>query len=359
MRALPRPKRISFLRPAKKIEGMVHFLNKLIFFFNLLAAVLLGLSWVLPYLPPHRFPSLALLSLMVPLLILVNLVFLIYWAILLKKRFWLSFVVLLISYFHFHPFYNFSKTSDLLKSEDSIKIMSYNVRLFNAYEKSVPANVELVMENYLNKINPDVLCIQEYYLRHKVDFSEFPYQYVHFKNTKMKLGNAIFSKYPLINKGAFDFKNSSNNTLYADVVKGKDTLRVYSTHLQSIGILPEVKFLQESNNTRLIRKISAAFKKQEAQIKAILAHKAKTRHPVVICGDFNNTPFSYSYRKLKGEMQDAFLQQGAGLGTTFLFDRFPLRIDYILVSQDLDVLQFETLQNGFSDHKAIWTSVGW
>ena len=163
----------------------------------------------------------------------------------------------------------------------------------------------------------------------------------------MKMGNAIFSKNPLINKGAFDFKDTGNNTIYADVVKGKDTLRVYSVHLQSIGILPEVQFLQDTDNSRLRNKFVSAFEKQQFQIDAIQNHKQKAKHLVIICGDFNNTPFSYSYRKMKGTMNDSFKERGNGFGATFLFDCFSLRIDDILISPALELLSFMTLKNTF------------
>lgn len=76
-------------------------------------------------------------------------------------------------------------------------------------------------------------------------------------------------------------------------------------------------------------------------------------------GDFNNTPFSYTYHTLQAGMQDAFVERGHGLGTTFLFDSYPMRIDYILVSPQLNVLSFETVKKSFSDHYPISATVGW
>lgn len=338
---------------------MGKFFNTIVYWVNLIMAFLLLLSFVIPYLPPSRFPTIALLSLLVPLLIILNIFFALYWAFQLRRRFFISATVVVISYFYFNAFYKFSSENDTLEFENTLTVMSYNVRLFNRYEKKPAGDVVNTMKTYFETETPDVICIQEHYLPNKVDFSEYPYRYEHFKTSKTKLGNAIFSKYPLINKGAFDFKNTGNNTIYADIVKGKDTLRVYSVHLQSIGILPEVTFLQDLDNKRLRRKFAEAFEKQQFQIDAIQSHKRKTKNRVIICGDFNNTPFSYSYRKMKGTMKDAFREQGNGLGTTFLFDRFPLRIDYIFASEELEVVSFKTLKNTFSDHYAIRATLGW
>lgn len=338
---------------------MRKFLNKLIYWGNLLAAFLLLISFILPYLPPKNFPTISLLSLVVSLLIIVNILFAIYWAVQLRRRFFISFTVLFISYFYFNVFYEVSSKGDTSLYKNTLNILSYNVRLFNAYEKNPKADASQTISEILSEETPDVVCVQEYYKPNKIDFSAYPYQYIHFNSEKAKLGHAIFSKFPLINTGSFDFENTYNNTLYADVVKGKDTLRVYSTHLQSLGIIPRVSFLQESDNEKLRKRVSGAFEKQQAQIAAILEHKQKTSHPVIICGDFNNTPFSYSYRKLKDGMQDAFRERGNGLGTTFKFENFPMRIDYIFASKGLDILSFDTMEKTFSDHYPVRATIGW
>lgn len=338
---------------------MGKFFKRIIFWFNLVAALLMGVSFVLPYLPPSQYPIISVLSLGVPVLILINIVFALFWLLLLNKRFLLSFSVLLISLFYFNIFYEISSEANPSEYENTLSILSYNVRLFNAFEKKSYGDVAFIFDEIVANTDPDIIFIQEYYRDNSIDFSAYPYHYKRYKSKSAKLGHAIFSKYPLVNQGAFDFEDSSNNALYADVVKGKDTIRLYNVHLQSFGIIPEVQFLQESDKEKLLRRISTNFKKQEAQIYAILKHKAKTKHPVILSGDFNNTPFSYTYRKFGDDMQDGFRERGNGLGTTFWFDRFPLRIDYIFASPDFDFLTFETFKKTFSDHQAIHATVGW
>lgn len=333
--------------------------NKLIYWGTLLAAILLLISFVLPYLPPKRFPTLSLLSLIVSLLILVNMLFAIYWAVQRNRNFFLPFAVLFISYFYFNVFYEVSSEGDASQFKNTLSVLSYNVRLFNAYEKHPGTEVSQIIDEILFEEHPDIVCVQEYYKPNTVDFSIYPYQYIHFKSEKAKLGHAIFSKYPLLNTGGFDFHDTYNNTLFADVVKGKDTLRIYSVHLQSLGIIPRVSFLQDSDNEKLRKRVSGAFEKQQNQIEAILEHRKQTKYPVIVCGDFNNTPFSYSYRKLKEGMQDAFRERGNGLGTTFKFEKFPMRIDYIFASEGLEIISFDTLKKTFSDHYAVRATVGW
>lgn len=340
---------------------MGRFFNRVIYWGNLLAALLLLISFILPYLPPKSFPTLSLLSLFVPLIIILNIIFALYWAIQLRARFLLSFTVLFISYFYFNVFYEISEEGDASQYKNTLSVLSYNVRIFNGYMKDPDLKKKSVeiMSEILKEYDPDLLCIQEYYRFNKIDFSAYPYKYIHYRQPRSEVGYAYFSKYPLINTGGFDFKESSNNTLYADVVKGEDTIRVYNVHLQSMRIIPRVSYLKETDNEKLKNHISSAFEKQQDQIDAILKHQRNTNHPIIVCGDFNNTPFSYTYRMLKNDKQDSFRDRGNGLGTTFEFDRFPMRIDYILASKELDFLNFKTINKTFSDHRAILATVGW
>ena len=163
----------------------------------------------------------------------------------------------------------------------------------------------------------------------------------------------------MINEGAFDFEDSNNNTIYADILKGEDTLRVYNLHLQSIGILPRVSTLQEGNKDKLRKRMSKTFIKQQSQAEEIIQHKMTSSYPVLLCGDFNNTSFSYVYRKIKSEMTDAFDEHGKGIGTTYMFDFFPMRLDYIMTSKDLNVVQFKTHKESFSDHYPLSAIIGW
>ena len=331
--------------------------NKLIYWINLLVAFILLISFVLPYIPPQRFPTLSLLSLAVFPLIIINFLFVIYWIFKLKLKVLISASILLIAHFHFGSFIQFSSEENNLDSSNSISILSYNVHLFNAYEdKPAQQLVPKILSEIIELKKPEIICIQEYYSDNQADFSAYPYQFIHYKE-KNKLGHAIFSKYPLINKGSFEFDKTYNNSIYADVIKGNDTLRIYNLHLNSFGIRPSVSLLQEGDKEKFRKRISKAFAKQERQSEKILNHKNNSSYPVLLCGDFNNTSFSYVYRKLSHSMNDAFVESGNGMGTTYLFDSFPMRIDYILASKELEVVQFETIKKSFSDHYPIFATV--
>ena len=225
------------------------------------------------------------------------------------------------------------------------------MRLFNAYQKDIDrTKISEVISSTLKIAKPDVIFIQEYYRKATQKFPGYPYRYIHFKNKNIGLGYAIFSKYPLLNTGAFDFEKTNNKSLYADLVKGTDTLRLYNVHLKSIGITASVNSLQEQDKEKLFKRLATTFERQQEHTEVILKHMNTTKHPIVLAGDFNNTAFSYVYRKLQQNMNDAFIEKGKGLGTTFMFDYYPMRIDYIFGSKQLEVLEFTSLKQTFSDH---------
>ncbi|MEZ4858150.1 MAG: endonuclease/exonuclease/phosphatase family protein [Flavobacteriaceae bacterium] len=338
----------------------VQFLGKLLFWINIVLALLLLVSFILPYLPPTSFPTLSVLSLAVSPLILLNLLFAVYWFLRFKRRFWFSATIVVIAYFLFPAFFEISSEGDVSEYSQSISVMTYNVRLFNAYEKK--PNVQEVassISKLLKEETPDVVCIQEYYLGNTADFSAYPYQFIHFKDSTHKLGHAIFSKHPIVNQGAFDFEKTYNNSIFADITVGKDTIRVYNLHLQSLGILPTVDFIQQKGTEKIRNKISETFVKQERQVAAILAHKKAINYPIIIAGDFNNTAFSYIYKQLKEGMIDAFEEGGNGLGASFYFNHYPLRIDFILASEKFEIINFIHSKESFSDHRPIFAKLAW
>lgn len=333
-------------------------LNSLLYAVNILVAFLLLCSFILPYLSPQKVGWIALLSIAVSPLILCNVLFFVYWCLRLRKQAILSGLILLASWLLFHSFFKFSSTSEI-ETNNTLSVLSYNVRLFNAYE---PKSDLLEIEEFKQLVGsekPDVIFIQEYYKEKPITIEGYPFSYVHYKRDNIKLGHAIFSKYPLLNKGAFDFNYSYNNILFADIVKANDTLRLYNLHLQSLGIKPEVDLIQSEKREIIFNRVSSAFKKQERQMLTLLEHAAKNKYKTVLGGDFNNTAYSYVYQKLAQHYQDGFQEKGSGLGTTFWVKHYPMRIDYLMASKEVDVLSFKTFTSTFSDHNPIFMRVGW
>lgn len=341
----------------------LNFINKSMFFFNIVLTMLTFIAYVLPFLAPNLFPILSVLTLFLPLMLILNVLFFIYWLLQFKKQIFLSTIVLLIGFTFINKFYKFSKTN-IEKTDKDFVVMSYNVRLFNLYNWIADKNVSKEISLFIKEKNPDILCLQEYSNKNKVDFRIFNHKYVFIEGKNTKLGQAIFSKYPIINKGVIAFPNSTNNAIYADVKRGKDTLRIYSIHLQSVKITPDVHEIDEDiqngvtqeKSLRMLKRFSHAFSKQQQQASIIRKHKSDCKYPIIICGDMNNSAFSYVYRSVKGDLKDTFEEAGSGFGKSFNFKYYPARIDYIFTDKKFNVKSFSNYPDfKNSDHFPVLT----
>lgn len=332
------------------------FIDKLLWLINRILAVLLLLSFILPFLPPKTFSALSVLSLGVALLILVNVLFFLYWLVKLKKQFILSLVVLTIGYFSFGSLYKFS-SSKHIDASGNFKVMNYNVRLFNLYKWIPEDSVEIKIVDLIKTEAPDILSLQEYHPHKNVDLSFFKHKFEKLSGKKTKYGQAIFSNFPIINSGSVEFPNTSNNAIFVDIVMHTDTVRVYNVHLESMRINTKVESLKKEDSERLFKRIGTTFKMQQFQSELFLKHKNECKYKMIICGDFNNTAFSYVYRKIRGDLNDTFKEAGNGFGRTYDFKFFPVRIDFIFADDEFAVNGFKAYNDHYSDHYPIMTTL--
>ncbi|MEE9407805.1 MAG: endonuclease/exonuclease/phosphatase family protein [Polaribacter sp.] len=331
------------------------FVDKILYLVNSLLATLLLFSYLLPYVSPNTIPVLAVLSLFVPVLLFINLGFVIYWLIKLKRRLTLSLTVLIIGWFIITPFYKISSNSSSLNND--LKIMSYNVKTFDLFtKKQENASFENGFE-FISDKNPDILAVQEYYKSSKINLN-FPYKYVKLKSRNNKFGMAIYSKFKIINSGSLDFKNTANNIIFTDIIKEKDTIRIYNIHLESLRIKPNEENFGQKNSEKLIKRMSGTFKKQAAQLELFLAHEKQWKGKKIVCGDFNNTAYSWIYNQVSKNKKDTFLEAGKGFGKTYNY-WFPMRIDFILTDDEAIINQFNSFSVGYSDHYPVMSKVNW
>ncbi|MDC0177206.1 endonuclease/exonuclease/phosphatase family protein [Polaribacter sp.] len=330
-------------------------LDQFLYVINSLLATLLLLSYLLPYVSPNSIPIFAVLSLFVPILLLINLVFVVYWLIQLKKQFFLSLFILLIGYFTITPFYKMSLKNTSLNTD--LKVMSYNVRIFNHWKWSEEENIKQKIFSLVEINDPDVLVIQENIALKKYEFS-YPYKYLKSKNKNSDLGMAIYSKLPIIERGSLDLENTSNNIIYADIVRKKDTIRIYNLHLQSFSISLDKENFGRENSKKLLATLKENFKKQAKQTAKFLAHEQQWKGKKIVAGDFNNTAYSWVYNQISENKKDAFIQAGKGFGKTFKY-LFPMRIDFILSDEKASINQFKYFSEKYSDHYPIIARINW
>ncbi len=336
--------------------------DKFIFILNSLAATALLFSYLLPHIPPKSFPLLSVLSLGVPVLIILNALFLVYWIFRLKRQVLLSLIVLLLGYKYVAGFVRIPVGDDEIKKVSDLSLMSYNVRMFNAYEWTSRKDIPEKITGFIKENDPDILCIQEHYIGAAELARIYPYEYVKLKGKNAEFGSAIFSKLPIINQASLDFpQHGNNNAIYTDIVVNKtDTVRIFNVHFQSLNIKPGIDDLQKEDSRKLLGRIGYGFSLQQEQAEMLMEELKRSPYKTVIAGDFNNTSFSYIYNLIKQDdrYKDAFLEAGSGFGKSFKLNYFPLRIDFLLVEKGMSINEFRKFEIDFSDHYPVLTKIG-
>ena len=349
------------------------FLLKLIFFLNiLLGCAMLG-AYLGTHISPNTVPYLYFLGLGYPILLGLTIAFILFWFIFKKKYVWFNIVIILIGWNHLTDFYALSFQKVAVNSR-SIKVMSYNVKIFNLYDLDNRVEKRDKIFKFLSQENADVICFQEFYHQEgKSDFEtrtlllnqlKTPYyqeRYTHKMRGEKYFGVATFSKYPIYRQGEIAFANDKNNfCIYSDIIKNKDTVRVFNVHAGSIRFQNDdyAFFENETNNInqdgqRILGRLKSAYEKRALQIEQVRAAISESPYPVVLCGDINDTPVSYAYRQLKKVLTDGFVASGSGVGTTYIGKVPSNRIDYIFHSKRLMSTQFTTYDLDYSDHKPI------
>lgn len=332
------------------------FFNQLFFSTNILFGVILLLSCFVPYIPTDVAPFVAFFSLGIPILVLVNTLFILFWLFRRKKQIVFSILVLLISYFSLSSFFMF-RFSETDSNDEDLKIMTYNVRGFNKNENIKDENIFEEIQNLILSEDPDIICFQEFDHQHRKDFKQYKYKYLKYINNKGKVTLAFYSKYPIINEGLINFPESPNNGSFVDVVFKQDTVRVYNLHLESLRVIPNKEIIAKEESKKLFKRLTHTFKKQQEQADIVAAHKNTTSFKTIICGDFNGTQYSNVYKTIRGDMQDTFQEKGTGYGRTYNFKYYPVRIDFILVDKGLEVMSHKNYNAKLSDHFPVLTSV--
>ncbi len=364
-------------KPKKKYK--TGFLTKLILFVNFIFIFSLGLSYLSPFTNPETTTIPALLAIIYPILLVCNSIFVVFWIIRLKYFFLFSFIAIIAGYSLFFKVFAFSSEKPVGTYKQAMKVLSYNVRLFDQFKWTGNQNYftrNSVFE-FVHSEQADIVCFQEFFHGNEKSFptiepfleksetKNYHVDYVLTRGTNRHYGLATFTKYPIVNKGNIRFENSTANSgIYTDIVFKKDTVRVFNVHLESIklskadhqlvsDVIDPGAVNRKSNFSIIINKFSKATIKRAMQADIVNAYIAKSPYPVIVCGDFNDTPLSYVYRTVSKDLNDVFLEIGSGFGASYADDIPFLRIDYILYSDAFEPYRFNKHEVNYSDHYPI------
>ncbi len=365
-------KQSSSVKARRKNSGLRRFTRNILLAVNILLVILLVLAYLSIYINPATVAFPALFGLAYPYIAAANLVMVIIWILFRRWYALISALALAAGFGYIHNFIRF--TNQGREEHHDLKLMSYNIRLFNFYESS-ETNTHSKMLQLLRKEDPGILCIQEYFVKGDPAVGERKLKeglggklYTHFKliksGTASRYGIVTVSRYPIIHRGDVVHPGSSSMTIYSDIVVDSDTFRVYNNHLQSFrlrrvegNLLSEIageeKGSSMDNISGIYRSLKQGFASRALQVDRVRRHMESSPYPVIVVGDFNDTPVSYTYHVMRRGMNDAFVEAGYGAGFTYSGKYPPNRIDYILYSDGIDCTDFDIVKVRYSDHYPI------
>lgn len=344
---------------------------------NMLSAAALLFSYLAPLVSPARFILPALFGLAYPYLLMLNLVFVFIWMIRLKKEILLSAVVILLGWNHLNNLLPITgknhEIPENIPQEELFHVLSYNVRGFDRYQQAKDPEARNAIFSFIREEAPDILCIQEYYTSGRSGQRQSDYEKllaplnqsaVYFTNdpsNRKGFGIATYSRFPIIKRSRIPFNSSANAAMYTDHLVGNDTLRVINIHLQSIRFRKEnfdfmdtARIRYSNDQVREIRNIGShlttAFRQRAGQADIIASYIRESPFPVLVMGDFNDTPQSYAYRKIRKGLKDSFRKAGKGFGNTYAGELPSFRIDYILTGPPIEAYAFRRVKKDCSDH---------
>lgn len=359
------------------------FYRKLLVLINVFVIIVYLLVCLVPFINTGIYWLVAFAGLGFPLLLLGLLLFILLWTILQSKWLWVSVITVLLGFqqiiavfsFHFH------KEFTLQKEHGTLRVMHWNLQNWGneqvKIEKGRQTFVSYMME-LIHVNNADILCFSEYAelgnkevpYPHVSELTKSGYPYHLFAPTDTSYsdvaqGVAIFSKYPIVHSDVFNYGKHANaeHLIYVDINTGKDTFRIFTTHLQSVHFegsdyrslnrLKRVRDPGYHDSRNLVSKLKNGYWYRYLQAQIVKQKINESPYPAIITGDFNDVPNSNTYFTIKGNMQDAFLKKGSWIGRTFRYISPTLRIDYILSDRKFKVNQFDVIHVKYSDHYPI------
>ena len=365
--------------PKTKPKRKMSFLSGVFLLLNIIAVFLLLLAYGSVYINPNKLSIIAFAGLTYPVILAINLFFILFWIFTRFKFALLSIVFILLGWNHIGRLFQFNTDSESYDKTQTVKVLSYNIQNFfklNLSSTKYVSNLDnqKKITDFIVAQNADIVCLQElFYDRgeirkfaskfgQKFSCTNFYYRN-YYQNKKNKLDAiAIFTKHQIIDEGFMDYEDKTIG-IYTDLIINDDTVRLYNLHLASIHFRKEdYDFISDlttnteqqeikENTLKVISKMGAAYAKRGYQVDNVKRHIKRSPFPVIICGDFNDTPSSYTYRNLAQGREDAFVQSGKGFGITYAGENFPaFRIDYILYDNLYQSRNFIRHKISLSDH---------
>lgn len=303
-----------------------------------------------------------------PLLVIINILLVAYWLIRVRYWLWIPLVGLAVNYEYITSMYQVYNSTKYA-NENKLKVVTYNV---HAFGNEITGFSAKEFAGIMDKEEADVLCFQEY--RGNGDFTKddlyatysksFPYSFLPEEKSM-----AIYSRYPIIRSQVVEFSGTNNSAIWTDLDVNGRTVRVINVHMQTTAF-DRMRFkaaqAKETGNKKHREEVYLQFTdnlhdniiRRAEQAKMIRALTDATEYPMILCGDFNDPPGTFTYETLKGDLKDGFLSAGKGFAATYRGLYNLLRIDYLFHSPSLEGIKYGTFPYEMSDHNPVYLEVG-
>lgn len=349
-------------------------MKKVLLVLNIIFSLLLLANYSIIYISHSQTLVIAILPFIFTFLLGINAFFIILWLFIKWKYSFISLISIIVGIKYItliiplnSYFTSGSETSDF-------KIMSYNVMVFGLYDYKNYNDINTGIIDLIAEEKPDILCLQEAYWNNTSSKSKsldviqdsIEAKYI-YKSAMAEVsggqnfGFATISKYPIINSYSEKFEDSFNGYIYTDLLLDKDTIRVYNLYLQSLQFDQKdytlIENITDGTADRrvktILKKYIKSIEKRSLQAKIVKVSIDSCTYPIIVAGDFNDVPISYSYNAIAKDLKDSFSSQGSYPGYTWEFSSVKVRIDYILYDTFFKCNSHKIINKNLSDHYAI------
>lgn len=353
------------------IKQLKKFSVNLIAGANVATVAMMCLSGYSDHLSPEKYPTLFCLGIAFPVMLLANCAFLFFWLIFKWQKIWIPIIgyVLVFSPIRIYFPLNFSQSPP----EDAIKIISYNVCTYGGNYKY--ENAFDTIYSYLQKEKPDIVCVQEdvdswrkYVLQKYQQTFAYNDTTVFVENSKLYNAVGIHTRYPILKKEKILYSSTANGSVAYFLQVGKDTILVINNHLEGTHLSAEDRAKYKNllrgrigqdtvreESKHLLHKLENAAVIRAPQSEAVHQYVEDHRqYPIIVCGDFNDSPISYTRRVIAQGLTDCYVETGKGLGLSYNQKGFFFRIDHIFCSEHFEPYQCVVDDKiDYSDHNPI------
>ncbi|WP_316932671.1 endonuclease/exonuclease/phosphatase family protein [Anditalea andensis] len=318
-------------------------------------------------LSPEVLPYTGIMPMLIPAFLVINILLFLLYLLRGKRLLVIPLVALIIGFKFFALTFQYNTPEE---NPEGISVLSYNVRLFNfGMEQDEKKSLTKNSIQWVRDHPADIKCLQEFYQNYTIptynsikqisDGGRYEYKYELMEGTAKRnsYGLAIFSKYPIINGGKVFQNNWTNGAIFTDINIEGDTVRIYNTHLESMNIkaddLNNIEGIKE-NYRDTFRKLKSGTQTRAKQVEILKDHITSSPYPVIVAGDFNDVPYSYTYFTMKSILNNAYEAAGRGFGFTYNRVLFFLRIDQLFFDNGFTAKNFNTYREvDYSDHYPI------